>query len=109
MFGSKKIMTQILENMKIQTQEQVKKTDLMIERNELLGVQNRYLKVLARATYRIDKFNRAAYEAQMGGEVGDEKSLKKFQEFEKKKREAEDELYFASLSITGEETGEEEL
>jgi hypothetical protein len=83
--------------MKIQTQEKVQATDLLIE-------QNRHLQNLALSAKRIDEFNRLVFKTQSGMDVPEgeasEMQMKEFKEAQEGRREAYEDMYHGDISVT---------
>ena len=103
MFGYKKLIIAIVENMKILTKEAVNKNELLDTHNGLLVEQNHHLRLLAQYTKRIDDFNRVAFEAGSGYQVpedtNDEKALEAYKEIQNQERDALNEMYYSDISL----------
>lgn len=90
--------------------EQVNRTDLLMQQNELLVKQNEHLRNLALSTRKIDEFNHLTFNATSGYEVPDAKDVKGVHDFKNtqgQEREAINDTYYSDLSIGGGDYEEE--
>ena len=76
----------------------------MATQNELMVKQIEYTRQLAKATQRIDSFNRAVYQGTSGMQVPenpeDQKAYNEYQEHQAGEREAVGEMYFNDISTS---------
>ena len=103
MFGYRKLMTAILENLKVITVERVNQTELMAR-------QVAYIRQIANALEAGNEFKRKVFEAQTGVELDGAESESAFneqRENQERKHDALSELYHADISPGGfEEDGD---
>lgn len=94
MFGFKKLMTAMVENMKIIAKEQVNQTELLVK-------QNHYLYQLDRTLKRHNEFIRTASGVQTVDDFRDEEAFNEFQETQVGRSNALEEMYHGDISIGG--------
>ena len=98
-------MAQIVEHMKIQSREMIKRNDFLEEQNGLIRKQNTCLAISARHAKRMDEFNRKVYQDETGhgGSDGpeDEAARNEIQETRQGEIDALNEMFFGDISIGG--------